>query len=181
MKQQLSHDYWQCLSIGASLWNLNVSSHLNFLWELERVWMYLYPMYRHGFGIYSIEIRFTCDKTYFNSIKIKIKPTLWSYRLTLELEFRFIFILISAINFKSFQRSMTTCAYNACSIAINFMLFLNSSGTHWSSFALSLHFFIKLSGKTRSFEISFFYNFVDCPPWSCIYFVSFSNVLIFSI
>ena len=34
---------------------------------------------------FPIEIRFTCAKIYFNPIKINIKPTLWSCRLTLEL------------------------------------------------------------------------------------------------
>ena len=102
--------------------------------------------------------------------------TEWPRNLNLD-SFLFLF---SAMNFKSFQRTMTTCAYCHCSIAINVMLFFNSSGTHWASFVLSLHFF-KLSGKTRLFEIIFFYNFVDCPPWSCIYFVYFSNVLLFLI
>ena len=35
---------------------------------------------------FPIEIRFTWAKMLFNPIKIKIKPTLWSCRLTLELE-----------------------------------------------------------------------------------------------
>ena len=49
---------------------------------------------------FPIEIRLTCAKIYFNTIKVKIKPTLWSCKLTLELEFSLIFILIFCNEFK---------------------------------------------------------------------------------
>ena len=131
---------------------------------------------------YLIETRLMCAKIDFNPIKAKTKPTLRSCRLTLELEFCFIFILISAMNFKFYRLIMTTCAYNPCSVAIHFMLFFTSVGILIASFALSLQFFIKSSGKTRLFEIIFFYNFVDCHPLICIYFVSiFKSVNIFNI
>ena len=88
---------------------------------------------------FRIEISLTCAKIYFNPIKINIKPTLWSCRYTLELKFSFILFLFAAMNFQSFQHSFTTCENNPCSTAIHFMLPFSSRGTHWASFALSLH------------------------------------------
>ena len=49
---------------------------------------------------FLIKIRFTSAKIYFDTKKVKIKPSLWSCRLTLELEFIFILVLICCIKFQ---------------------------------------------------------------------------------
>ena len=80
------------------------------------------------------------------------------------------------MNFKYFRRSTTTFSYNPCSIYSCIMLFFTSSVKNWASFALSLHFFIKSSRKMSvSFLKIWLYNFVDWPPFFCIYSVYLFN------
>ena len=63
------------------------------------------------------------------------------------------------------------------------MIFFISIGILIASFELSLRFSIKSSGKVLYFSKQFWlYNFVYCPPLSCIYFVPlFKCVNIFNI
>ena len=97
---------------------------------------------------FLIETRFICAKLFFNPIKIKIEPTLWYRRLTLELEFIliliFIFILFSDLQILStkhdhlciralfhhhlLQVIFDTCRYIKRHICIVFDLFFKSSG-----------------------------------------------------
>ena len=88
------------------------------------------------------------------------------------------------MNFKYFRHSLTTCAYNPCSIAIFLMLFFNLKWCIMSFICIILTFFkYKIIWKSFIFLLKiWFYNFVDCPPLSCIYFVSLLNcVNIFNI
>ena len=89
--------------------------------------------------------------------------------------------LIGSVNFKPFLQITTTCAYNACSIAIHFILLFTSSGKNRASFALSFLFFIKSSGDM---SVSFLkYGFIT--SWIVLHclvytFFIFSIMLIFS-
>ena len=86
------------------------------------------------------------------------------------------------MNFKSFLLILITCAYNLCSVAIHFLLFFTSIGTIIASFTLSLHFFLIIWKISYFSKKTWFYNFMDFPPLSCLYLVSiFKCVNIFNI
>ena len=111
LKQHLLNDFWQYLSIGESLWNLIFSTHFeipNGTWKILNV--FVSCVLSWIWKVFLIEIRLMCAKIYFNPIKVNIKPTLWSCRLTLELELSFILFSSVAINFKYFWRSIINCA-----------------------------------------------------------------------
>ena len=79
-------------------WGLNVKLHflhifcisdLNFKhYRFICIFCFVMPMID-----FPIETRFTCDNIFLNPIKINITPTMWSCRMTLELEFIFILII----------------------------------------------------------------------------------------
>ena len=86
------------------------------------------------------------------------------------------------MNFKSFRRILTTCAYNPCSISIRFKLSLTSICILIASFVLSLQFFIKSSGKVSDFFKNYGYitSYIFLH-WVIYTMFLFSNVLIFPI
>ena len=142
LKQQLFNDFWQYLSIGHYYETLFCHTFLISNWNLKYFKFIFILCFFMPLKDFPIEFRFTCSKIYLNPIKINIKPTLWYFRLTLELEFSFIFISFASVIFKYFWQSITTCAYNPCSVAIWFMSFSTSSGKNLSSLALLLYFYI---------------------------------------
>ena len=79
--------------------------------------------------------------------------------------------LFFAMNFKYFQRSLTTCAYNPCSIAILFMVFYTLKWHKLSFIWIIITLLHKIIWEYfRLFEISFFYNLIYCPPLYWIWF-----------
>ena len=124
---------------------------------------------------FLIEIRFTCDKIFFNPIKIRIKPTLWSYRLTLYLEFIFILFPLSSVIFKYFWQSMNPCAYNPCYVTICFRLFLTSVGILKGTFTFFLKYLKQISENFRFIKELLLYNFVNFPPISFLMIVDIFN------
>ena len=141
LKQQLFNYFWQYVSIGASLWSLNISTRFEFLigtWNILNVFLYflsswiwkgfLWKLGPHVLKFSSIQSKLSSNQRY--------DLAYWPWNLNLA-SFLFLF---AAMNSKSFQRRLTMCAYNTCSVAIRSMLFFTSGGINWASFALSLHF-----------------------------------------
>ena len=92
LKQQLCNDFWQALGYYCKTWFFHtfLISNSDFKpFKCICILCCVMPL-----KDFPIEVMFMCAKIYFNPIKFKMKPTVWSCRLTLKLEFRFIFILI---------------------------------------------------------------------------------------
>ena len=111
LKQQLFNNFWQYLSIMHYYETWFFLHILNFRLDLQTFQCILILCFVMPLKYFPIEIRFMCDKMFLNPIKVKSKPLLCSWRLTLELELSFILFLFVSVVFKYFQRSMTTCAY----------------------------------------------------------------------
>ena len=97
LKQQLFDIFRQYLSIGKSLLIFFPPNVWQCRLELQTFKIYLYIVFPCSFDIYIIETRFMCANIFFNPIKINMELTLWSCRLTLELELSSFFSVM--INF----------------------------------------------------------------------------------
>ena len=146
LKLQLFNYFGQYLSIGTTFWNLKFRTHFEFpiiTWNHSNVliscvfsWLWFF-----------LEIRIMCANIYFNWLKSKINQTLRSCRLTLELEFCFIFIPIFRNEFKTLSDYHDNlCIESLFHFHSLYVIFI-SSGILIALFSLSLHLYIKSSRK----------------------------------
>ena len=76
-KQHILNDLWLYLSIGASLWNLKISTHFEFpigTWNIFNI--FVSCAFSWLWKVFFIEIRLTYSRIYLNTIKSNIKPIL---------------------------------------------------------------------------------------------------------
>ena len=153
MKLKFFHTFW------ISYWNLK---------EFKSICILCIVM---DLKYFPIENRLTCAKIDLNKIKVNIKPMLWSCRLTLELELclKFNSCILQWIS-NPFGLSWQLVHIIVVPLPLALCYFYLNWYTN-SFICIILTFFYHLE-NIRFVEIILFYKFVDCPPLSCLYFVS---------